>query len=97
MRLLRKESLRNPQSRSATYSETKRKQAESLTMITHKSHQRIIRTLHDILNRRAAHLRDSLLLLDVVQNDRGRAEDEAGRTTVKDLVRLDGRLDGLDD
>jgi hypothetical protein len=84
-----------PQSRSATYA---KQNVRSLTIFTHESHQRPIRTPHDILNRRAVHLGNSLLLLDVVQNDRGgRAKDEAGSTTVKDLVRLDGRLDCLDD
>jgi ATP sulfurylase len=67
-------------------------------MLTHKSYQRPIHAPHDILNRRAVHLRDGFLLLNVVQDDRrGGAEYKTGCTPVEDLVRLDGRFYAFDD
>ena len=42
-------------------------------------------------------LSQGLLLLDIVQDDRGcGAEDQAGSSTIEDFIRLNRSLDGLD-
>lgn len=52
----------------------------------------------DILDGRGSELSQDLLLLDIKQYDRGGGrEDQGGSTAVKDVVGLDGTLDGLDD
>ena len=56
-----------------------------------------IRAPNGILDRRAVDLRNSLLLLEVVENDTGGgAENEVGSSAKEDLVRLHGCLDALD-
>ena len=50
-----------------------------------------------ILHRWSGNLGQGLLLLNIVQNDRGcRAEDQASGSTVEDFIRLNRSLDGLD-
>ena len=52
---------------------------------------------HDILYRGCIKLGDDFLLLDVVKDHRTRgADDEASCAAVEDLVRLNRRLDALD-
>jgi hypothetical protein len=64
----------------------------------YKSHQRSTRTPQNIFNWGTIHLCDGLLLLDLVQENRGGgAEDQAGSPTVEDLARLYGRVNGLHD
>ena len=69
-----------------------------LTVLAEKCDERTIRAPDNILHRRGGDLGQSLLLLDVVQNDgRRRAEDQARGAAIEDLVRLDWGLDALDD
>jgi len=52
---------------------------------------------YNILHRGRVKLRDGLLLLDVVKKNRTcRAEDEASRAAVEDLVRLNRRFNAPD-
>ena len=63
-------------------------------MLAHESDEGPIRAPDDVFDRWAIDLGDNFLLLDVVQNDRAeRAEDEACRATVENLVRGHRRLD----
>ena len=67
-------------------------------MLAEKCDERAIRAPDNVLHRRGSDLGKSLLLLNVVQDDgRRRAEDQARSAAVEDLVRSNGRLDGLDD
>ena len=67
-------------------------------MLAQECDQGAIRTPYDIFDWRGRNFRKLLLLLDVVEHNRGcRAEDEAGSAAVEDLVGLDRRLDRLDD
>ena len=66
-------------------------------MLTQESNLGSILTPHNILYRGRIKLGDSLLLLDVIKNHRTRgAEDEASCAAVEDLVRLNRRLNALD-
>ena len=67
-------------------------------MLAQQRHQGAVGAPNDILDGRSGDLRNGLLLLDVVENDRRcGAENQAGSTAVEDLVRLDGWFDALDD
>ena len=69
----------------------------SHTMLAQEGDKGAICTPYDILDRRRGDLRQRLLLLNVVQDHRGRrAEDQTGGTTVEDLVCLHRWLDALD-
>ena len=71
---------------------------EKLTMLAEKRNERAVRAPDNILHGRGSDLGESLLLLDVVQDDgRRRAEDQARGAAIEDLVRLDWGLDALDD
>ena len=68
------------------------------TVLAEQGNERAVCTPNDVLDGRRSDLREGLLLLDVVENDRRcGAENQAGSTAVEDLVRLDGRFDALDD
>ena len=68
------------------------------TVLAEQGNERAVSTPNDVLDGRRSDLREGLLLLDVVENDRRcGAENQAGSTAVEDLVRLDGRFDALDD
>ena len=50
-----------------------------------------------VLHRRGGDLSQNLLLLNIVQNNRGcGTEDQTSGSTVEDLIRLNWSLDGLD-
>ena len=67
-------------------------------MLAEESDQGTICTPNDVLDRRRGDLCQRLLLLYVVQDNRGcRAEDETSSATVEDFVCHHGRLDGLND
>ena len=66
-------------------------------MLAHQGNEGSIATPDDILHWRSVELCNGLLLLYIIQdNRRSGAEDEAGSTAIEDLVRLNGRFDGLD-
>lgn len=68
------------------------------TVLAEKSNERAVRAPDDVLHRRCCDLCQRLLLLNVVQhNRRCRAENQAGRSTIEDLVGLNWGLDTLDD
>lgn len=65
-------------------------------MFTEQSDQRSVSAPHDVFDRGGRNLRNALLLLNVVQDNRGGgAENEARGSSVEDLVGLDGCLDRL--
>ena len=67
-------------------------------VLAHQSDHATIRAPDDILDGRAVDLGDGLLLLDIVEDNRGGGtEKKTGSATVEDLVGLDRRLDRLDD
>lgn len=65
-------------------------------MLAHKSDKCTIITPYHVFDRWAVELGNSLLLLDVIEDHRGRgAQDKTSRAPIENLVCLDGRLDGL--
>jgi hypothetical protein len=63
-------------------------------VFAHQRDQGAVCIPHDIFDWWAVHLGNGFLLLYVVQDGRrGRAENEPSGTTVKGLIRLDGRFD----
>ena len=67
-------------------------------MFAHESHQSTVTAPGNVFDRWAADLADSLLLLDIIENDGGsRAEDQARGSTVEDFVSLYGGLDRFHD
>ena len=65
-------------------------------MLAEERDERTVGTPDDVLDRRSGNLSQRLLLLDVVEDDRGgRAQEKACGAAIEDLVRLHRRFDHL--
>lgn len=70
----------------------------ALTMLAQQGDQGAIVAPNNVFHRWRSDLCNGFLLLNVVEDDGGRrTEDEAGGSTVEDLVGLYGRLDRFHD
>ena len=67
-------------------------------MFAHQGYHGTVTTPNDIFHWWAVNLCNRLLLLNIIENNRGRrAEEKAGCAAIEDFVRLYRRLNGLDD